>query len=67
MEDFYSRLKELRLSKGLSQKQLGEATGLSERGIQNYELRLRHPTIEVAITLADFFDVSLDYLVGRDR
>lgn len=67
MEDFYSRLKELRLAKGLSQKELGAATGLSERGIQNYELRLRHPTIEVAIALADYFDVSLDYLVGRER
>ena len=65
MEDFYTRLKKLRLEKKLSQKQLAAETGLSERGIQNYELRLRHPTIEVAIALADFFGVSLDYLCGR--
>lgn len=64
MEDFYSRLKSLRESKGLSQKQLGELTGTSERTIQNYELRLRHPTIEVCIAIAKYFDVSLDYLAG---
>lgn len=65
MKDFYSQLKLLRLANKLSQKQLAEETGLSERGIQNYELRLRHPTIEVCIKLADYFNVSLDYLCGR--
>lgn len=64
MKDFYSRLKDLRLSRGLSQKQVGEATGTSERTIQNYELRLRHPTIEVCIDIANYFNVSLDYLAG---
>lgn len=62
--DFYDRLKQLRLSKNLTQKQLGELTGLSERGIQNYELRLRTPTIDTAIALAKYFNVSLDYLCG---
>lgn len=59
------RIKELRISKGLTQKQLAEETRLSERGIQNYELGERVPTLQAAIALADFFDVSLDYLVGR--
>lgn len=59
------RIKELRTRKKLTQKQLAEKTGLSERGIQNYELGERVPTLQVAIALADFFDVSLDYLVGR--
>lgn len=59
------RIKELRISKGLTQKQLAEETRLSERGIQNYELGERVPTLQAAIALADYFDVSLDYLVGR--
>lgn len=65
MKNFCIRLKTLRLERGLTQKQLGEATGLSERGIQNYELELRKPTIEAVIALADYFDITLDYLVGR--
>lgn len=59
------RIKELRISKGLTQKQLAKETGLSERGLQNYELGERVPTLQATIALADFFDVSLDYLTGR--
>ncbi len=59
------RIKELRISKGLTQKQLAKETVISERGIQNYELGERVPTLQALIALADYFDVSLDYLVGR--
>ena len=59
------RIKELRTSKGLTQKQLAEETKLSVRGVQNYELGERVPTLQAVIALADFFDVSLDYLCGR--
>lgn len=62
---FGEHLKSLRLSKGITQKQLAELTGTSERGIQNYELNQRKPTYDILISLADYFDVSLDYLVGR--
>lgn len=62
---FSKRLKELRKEKNLTQKSLGEKTGLSERGIQNYELELRKPSAESVVILADFFDVSTDYLLGR--
>lgn len=65
MNDFGSRLKEIRKSKGVTQKQLAIAIGGSERGIQNYELNERKPAFDVLIALADFFDVSLDYLCGR--
>lgn len=65
MFDFGKHLKELRLRANLTQKQLANETGLSERGIQNYELNSRKPTYEALIALADLFDVSLDYLVGR--
>lgn len=59
------RIAELRKTHSLTQKQLAESISASERGIQNYELGLRKPTLEIAVALADFFDVSLDYLVGR--
>lgn len=65
MYNFGEHLKSLRLSKGITQKQLGEFTGTSERSIQNYELNQRKPTYDILISLADYFDVSLDYLVGR--
>lgn len=65
MFDFGSHLKALRQSKGLTQKQLATETGTSERGIQNYEIGVRKPTYEILIALADFFDVTVDYLIGR--
>lgn len=63
--NFGERLKQLRAVKNLTQKQLAIETETSERGIQNYEMGIRKPAFDVLIALADFFDVSLDYLVGR--
>lgn len=59
------RLAELRKAKNLSQKQLAATLHLSETGIQNYENGRRKPACDILIALADFFDVSIDYLVGR--
>ena len=63
--DFADRIVELRDSRGLTQKQLAANTGLSEIGIRSYEGRRRKPAHDAIISLADFFNVSLDYLVGR--
>ena len=65
MSEFPNRLRELRKAKGLSQKALAEAVGMSDTGIQNYELETRTPNADVIIKLADFFNVSTDYLLGR--
>lgn len=65
MFNFAEHLKAIRLSKGITQKQLGEAIGSSERGIQNYELGISKPKYEAIVALADYFDISLDYLTGR--
>lgn len=62
---FPERLKQCRTSKKLSQKQTALDTAISPRAYQYYEAGTSEPTISVAIALADFFDVSLDYLVGR--
>lgn len=65
MSTFSERLKELRKNKKLTQKSLAEAIGMSETGVQNYELEIRIPNAKTIILLADFFDVSTDYLLGR--
>lgn len=65
MIDFATQLKAIRKNKGITQKQLAAAIGASERGIQQYELGERKPAFDVLIALADYFDVSLDYLCGR--
>lgn len=62
---FPERLVKLRKINNITQKQLAENLSLSEVGIQNYESGRRKPAYEVLLTLADYFDVSLDYLVGR--
>lgn len=65
MFNFGTHLKELRKSKNITQKQLAKGISASERGIQQYELGERKPTYDMLIALADYFDVSIDYLVGR--
>lgn len=59
------RLVSLRKSNNLTQKQLSIELGLSEVAIQNYESNRRRPAYDVLIALADYFDVSLDYITGR--
>ena len=63
--DFQTRLTNIRRSKGFTQKQVADGLGISEVGLQNYENGRRKPAFDVLIALADFYDVSLDYLVGR--
>lgn len=65
MSSFPERLAQLRKGRSLTQKQLAEAVGAHERGIRFYEAGDKQPTLDNLIKLADFFNVSLDYLVGR--
>ena len=62
---FSARLVQLRKSRALTQKQLATELGISELAIQHYEAQRRKPAYDILIALADYFDVSLDYLVGR--
>lgn len=59
------RLKECRKEKGLTQNQVAIYCDITEKAYQNYELMTREPKVEILIRLADLFQVSLDYLVGR--
>lgn len=63
--NFHERLAELRKSRNLTQKQVYEGVGMSMIGYQRYEYGTREPSYQKLLALADFFDVSLDYLVGR--
>jgi transcriptional regulator with XRE-family HTH domain len=60
-----NRLRELRNKKGLTQKELGKIFKLSESAIGMYERNERRLSIELAITLADYFEVDTDYLTGH--
>lgn len=62
---FSERILQLRAQRGLLQKDIASASGVSLRNYQYYEKDQREPTLSVLLRLADFFDVSLDYLVGR--
>lgn len=59
------RLRELRKEKGLTQKQLADMLGISDKGYGYYELEQREPSISMIIILCDFYDVSADYIIGR--
>lgn len=65
MSDIQTRLKELRKERDLTQKQVADETGLSYRGYQNIEYGVKEPTLSRIIALADYFNVTIDYLVGR--
>ena len=65
MSKFSSRLKEIRAASGKKQKEAAEYLGIKLRSYQAYEGGEREPDIDGLIALADFFEVSLDYLMGR--
>jgi len=66
MQDILSkRLRECRKERGLSQREVAIFCDITEKAYQNYELMTREPKLEILIRIADYFEVSLDYLVGR--
>lgn len=58
-------LKELRTLSGLTQQQVADRLGISRVNYTRYETGASNPDYETLIALADFFDVSLDYIFGR--
>lgn len=58
-------LKRFRKTKKITQKQAALSAGVSERVYQSYEYGKVIPTVTILISLADSFNISLDYLVGR--
>ena len=67
MEIFSQRLLSLRSQKGLSQSAVAGAVGLGLRTYQYYERGEREPQLSTLVKMADFYEVSLDYLAGRSE
>ena len=61
------RIKELRKLKGVTLKAMGEELGLSSQVVSRYELEQTEPDFETLIHIADYFGVSVDYLLGRSN
>jgi len=61
------RLKACRKRKNVTQKEVAQFLGISERAYQHYELKTSKPSYDILLSLADYFNVSLDFLVGRNE
>ena len=60
-----NRIKDLREDRDLRQADVAKATGIDQRTLSNYETGKTNPDSFALIRLADFFNVSIDYLLGR--
>lgn len=60
-----SRLKQLRIEKGKTQKEMAKDLGTTDVSIGRYEAGAREPKTDILNALADYFDVTTDYLLGR--
>lgn len=58
-------LKKLRAEYGISQKALAQAVGITQQSVNSFENHDVSPSYLILLKLADFFDTSIDYLVGR--
>lgn len=65
MKSISTKIKELRLEKGLTQKQLAEKIGTTDDCIYSWENERSEPSCDFICVLCDFFEVSADYLLGR--
>ena len=63
--DFKERLRELRQMRGYSQEELAKQLGLSKSAISMYERGARTPDFETMELLADFFNVDMNYTLGK--
>ena len=61
----FQRIQDLRTDADLSQKQLSETLHISQRSYSHYETGSRNIPVEMLIRLANYYDISVDYLVGR--
>lgn len=59
------RLKELRKGRGMTQQKLASELSMTQKRISHYEIGDHEPNFVALIKIADYFDVSVDYLLGR--
>lgn len=61
----YNRIKELRIDKDLSQKELADILNVTRSAYSNYENGIRDVPVEILAQLADYYGTSVDYIIGR--
>ena len=61
----YENIRSLRIDGGYTQKQIAEYLGVSQNTYSQYEIGVLNYSVDTLIRLADFYNVSVDYLVGR--
>ena len=65
MSNLPERMKALRKSRGLKQEEAAEMSGIGYMSYRRYETGEREPTVSSLWKIADFYGVSVDYLIGR--
>ena len=65
MTNFPERLRQLREERGVSQASVSKELGVSRYAVYSYEKGKTSPTLDGLVALADYFDVTVDYLLGR--
>lgn len=66
MSTFAERLKYLRKTRGITQLELGRYLGYRYNAISNYETAAHEPDYYTLMKIAEYFDVSVDFLIGHD-
>mgnify|MGYP001480043799 CR=1 FL=1 len=66
MIEFSQRLRELRQDKGLSMKQLAKELGTPDAAVSNWENGINEPKISYLKSIAVYFNVTADYLIGLE-
>lgn len=66
MEEFSKRLKDMRKKRGISQSEITKVIDIPRTTYANYEIKNCDPNISTLIKLADFYNISVDELVGRE-
>ena len=61
----FQRIQDLRTDADMSKKHLSEILHISQRSYSHYETGSRNIPVEMLIRLANYYDISVDYLVGR--
>lgn len=64
-ETFPKRLQRLREQRGVSQRTLSQLCGLDDHAVRRFERGERNPKADALCALADYFEVSVDYLLCR--
>lgn len=65
--EFRQRLQTLRERKRISRKVLSELCGLNSDAVRRYERGEAEPTLHSLVAIAEYFEVTVDYLVGREK